>query len=57
MRLLACWDCEFESHWGHGCLSVVRVVSSGRGTCDELVIRPEESYRMWCVVECGLETS
>jgi len=28
---------------------------SGRGLCDELVTRPEESYRMWCVVVCDLE--
>ena len=51
---------------GHGCLSV-RVL--GRGLCDELITRPEESYRLWCVVVCvcvyvyvcvcvcGLETS
>jgi len=25
-------------------------VLSGRGLCDELTIRPEESYRLWCVV-------
>jgi hypothetical protein len=24
---------------------------------DELVTRPEESYRLWCVVVCDLETS
>ena len=30
---------------------------SGRGLCDELITRPEESYRMWCVVVCDLETS
>jgi hypothetical protein len=24
-------------------------VLSGRGLCDELVPRPEEPYRMWCV--------
>jgi hypothetical protein len=24
-------------------------VLSGRGLCDELVPRPEESYRLWCV--------
>jgi hypothetical protein len=30
---------------------------SGRGLCDELIIRPEESYRLWCVVVCDLETS
>ena len=31
-------------------------VSSGRGLCDELITRPEESYRLWCVVVCDLET-
>ena len=25
--------------------------------CDELITRPEESYRLWCVVVCDLETS
>ena len=31
-------------------------VLSGRGLCDELITRPEESYRLWCVV-CDLETA
>jgi hypothetical protein len=26
LRPLACWDCGFESRWGHGFLSVVSVV-------------------------------
>jgi len=30
-------------------------VLSGRGLCDELIIRLEESYRLCCVV-CDLET-
>ena len=30
---------------------------SGRGLCDELITRPEESYRPCCVVVCNLETS
>jgi hypothetical protein len=30
-------------------------VLSGRGLCDELITRPEESYRLWCVVACDLE--
>jgi hypothetical protein len=30
-------------------------VLSGRGFCDELITRPEESYRLWCVVVCDLE--
>jgi hypothetical protein len=32
-------------------------VLSGRGICDELITRPEESYRLWRVVVCDLETS
>jgi hypothetical protein len=24
-------------------------VFSGRGLCDGLIARPEESYRVWCV--------
>ena len=32
-------------------------MSSGRGLCDELITRPEESYRLCCVVVCDLETS
>jgi hypothetical protein len=38
-------------------LSVVSVVLSGRGLCDGLIIRPEESYRLWRVVVCDVETS
>jgi hypothetical protein len=32
-------------------------VLSGRGLCDELITRPEESYRLYCVVVCDLATS
>ena len=32
-------------------------VLSGRGLCDALITRPEESYGLWCVVVCDLETS
>jgi hypothetical protein len=32
-------------------------VFSGRGLCDELITRPEEFYRLCCVVVCDLETS
>ena len=32
-------------------------VLSGRGLCDELITRPEESYRLWCVVVCDLENT
>jgi hypothetical protein len=30
---------------------------SGRGLCDALITRPEESYRLWCVAVRDLETS
>ena len=30
---------------------------SGRDLYAELITRPEESYRLWWVVECDLETS
>ena len=30
-------------------------VLSGRGLCDGLITRPEESYRMWSVVVCVVE--
>ena len=32
-------------------------VLSGRGFCNELITRPEESYRLWRVIVCDLETS
>jgi hypothetical protein len=32
-------------------------VLSDRGLCDELITRPEEPHRLWCVVACDLETS
>jgi hypothetical protein len=30
---------------------------SGRDLCDELITRPEEYYRLCCVVVCDLEIS
>jgi len=54
LRPLACWDCGFESRRGHECECCLLL---GRGVCDELITRPEESYRLWCVVVCDLETS
>jgi hypothetical protein len=32
-------------------------VLSGRDLCVEPITHPEETYRMWCVVVCDLETS
>jgi len=40
--MFVCWEC---------------CVLSGRGLCDGLFTRPEESYRVWCVIVCDQETS
>ena len=32
-------------------------VLSGRDLCDEMISRPEESYGLWIVVVCDLETT
>ena len=48
MRPLACWECGLESRREHGCL--LCCVLSGRGLCDQLITRPEESYRLHCCV-------
>ena len=43
---------------GHGCLCPVGFLCwSDRGLRDKLITRPEESYRLWCVVVCDLDTS
>ena len=39
------------------CLILVLCVLASRGLCNELITRPEESYSLWCVVECDIETS
>jgi hypothetical protein len=39
------------------CLLWVLCVLSGRGLCDGLITRPEESYQLWCVTVCDLGTS
>ena len=66
------WPCGLSRRSAAACLlrSWVRIppgawmfvcceccVLLGRGLCDELITRPEESYRLWCVVVCDLETS
>ena len=52
LRPLACWNYGFESRQGHGCVSCECCVLSRRGLCVGLTTRPEESYRLWCVVLC-----
>ena len=55
---LACCDCGFDYQRGHGCLCRVGVVCCQvRDLCDEPIIRPEKSYRLWCVILCDLETA
>ena len=54
-RLLRSWVRIPPGAWIFVCCEC-RVLS-GRGLCDELITRPEESYRMCCVVVCDLETS
>ena len=54
-RLLRPWVRVAPGAWIFVCCEC-RVLS-GRGLCDELINRPEESYRLCCVVVCNLETS
>ena len=54
-RLLRLWVPIPPGAWMSVCCDCY--VLSGRGRWDELVTRPEESYRLWRVVVCDLETS
>ena len=54
-RLLRSWVRIPTGAWMFVCCECC--VLSGRGLCDELITRPEESYRLWCVIVCDLETS
>ena len=53
-RLLRLWVWIPPGAWMFVCCECC--VLSGRGLGDELITRPEESYRLWCVVVCDLET-
>jgi hypothetical protein len=54
-HLLRSWIRISPGAWMFVCCECF--VLSGRGLCDELITRPAESYRLWCVVVCDLETS
>ena len=54
-RLLRLWVRILTGAWMSVCCNCC--VLSGRGLCNGLITRPEESYRLWCVVVCDLETS
>jgi hypothetical protein len=55
-RLLRLWVRISPEAWMFFCCECC--VLSGRGLCDGLITRPEESYRLWrvvCVCVCDLE--
>jgi hypothetical protein len=54
-RLLRSWVGIRPGAWIFVCCE--RCLLSGRGICDGLITRPEESYRLWRVVVCDQETS
>jgi len=54
VRMLRSWVRIPPGAWMSVCCECC--VLSGRGLCDELITRPEESYRLCCVVVCDLET-
>jgi hypothetical protein len=53
-RLLRSWVRIQPGAWLFVCCECC--VLSGRGLCDKLITHPEESYRLWRVVVCDLET-
>ena len=54
-RLLQLWVQIPPGAWMFVCCECCLL--SGRGLCDGLITRPEDSYRQWCVVVCDQETS
>ena len=54
-RLRSSWVRIPPGAWKSVCCGCCML--SGRGLCDALITRPEESYRLWCVFVCDLETS
>jgi hypothetical protein len=54
-RLLRLWVRIPPVIWMSVCFDCC--VFSDTGLCEEPITRPEESYRLWCVVVCDLETS
>jgi len=55
IHLLRLWVRIPPGSWMFFCCECC--VLSGRGLCEELITRPEEFYRLRCVVVCDLETS
>ena len=55
-RLLGLWVRIPPAAWTFVCCEYC-VLLSGRRLYDGLATRPDESYRLWCVVVCDMETS
>jgi hypothetical protein len=54
-RLLSLWVRIPPGAWMSVCCECCML--SDIGLCDELITRPEESYWLWCVVVCDLDSS
>jgi hypothetical protein len=54
-RMLRMWVRISPRTWKSVCCECCML--SGRGLCEEPITRPEESYRLCCVVVCDSETS
>ena len=54
-RLLRLWVRISPGAWMFFCCECCVLLV--KGLCDGLITRPEESYWLWCVVVCDLETS
>ena len=52
-RMLRLWVRTPPGAWM--CLKVSVVCYHVRGLCDELITRPEESYRLRCLVMCHIK--
>ena len=52
-RLLRSWIRNPPGAWISVCCECCML--SGRDLCDELITRPEECYRLWCVIVCDQE--
>jgi hypothetical protein len=55
-RLLRLWVRIAPGAWMSVCCECC-VLSGREVSATGLITRPEESYRIWCVVVCDLETS
>ena len=57
MRLLTCWDCGFEYRVQEDKKQNPAEGVDGTAPCDVPKSRPQESYRLLCVIVRDLDTS